>query len=51
MTDIRLFRIKGQVEEVQSKLVTLEKELRNLIEQNFMTFLGVESLLQIANVL
>lgn len=41
MADIKLFRIKGQIEEVQSKLITLEKELQTLIEQNLMTFFGV----------
>ena len=41
MADIKLFRIKGQIEEVQSKLITLEKELQTLIEQNLATFFGV----------
>ncbi len=41
MADIKLFNIKGQVEELQSKQVTLEKELQQLLEDNMNTFFGV----------
>lgn len=41
MADIKLFRISGQVEELPSKQVTLEKELQKLLEKNMMTFFGV----------
>ena len=41
MADIKLFNIKGQVRELQSKQVTLEKELQQLLEENMNTFFGV----------
>ena len=41
MADIKLFSIKNQVTELQSKQVTLEKELQNLLEKNMNTFFGV----------
>ena len=41
MADIKLFCIKGQVEELPSKQVTLEKELQKLLEENMSTFFGV----------
>lgn len=41
MADVKLFNIKGQVEELQSKQVTLEKELQQLLEENMNTFFGV----------
>lgn len=41
MADIKLFSIKGQIEELQSKEVTLEKELQMLLEENMNTFFGV----------
>ena len=41
MADIKLFNIKGQVEELPSKQVTLEKELQKLLEENMSTFFGV----------
>ena len=41
MADIKLFNIKGQVEELQSTQVTLEKELQQLLEDNMYTFFGV----------
>ena len=41
MADIKLFNIKGQVEELQSKQVSLEKELQKLLEENMSTFFGV----------
>ena len=41
MADIKLFNIKGQVEELQSKQVSLEKELKKLLEENMSTFFGV----------
>lgn len=44
MADIKLFNIKGKVEEYQSSTVTLEKELQNVIENNMETFFGVKFL-------
>ena len=41
MADIKLFNIKGKVEELPSKQVTLEKELQKLLEENMSTFFGV----------
>lgn len=41
MADIKLFTIKGQVKELPSKQVTLEKELQKLLEENMATFFGV----------
>ena len=41
MSDIKLFHIKEQVEELTSKKVTLEKDLQKLLEENMMTFFGV----------
>lgn len=41
MADIKLFNIKGKVEELHSKQVTLEKELQKLLEDNMLTFFGV----------
>lgn len=41
MADIKLFEIKGKVVELPSKLVTLEKDLQKLLEENMMTFFGV----------
>ena len=41
MADIKLFNIKGQVEELPSKQVTLEKELQKLLVENMSTFFGV----------
>ncbi len=41
MADIKLFSIKGGVEELPSKQVTLEKELQKLLEENMSTFFGV----------
>ena len=41
MADIKLFRIKGKVEELPSKQVTLEKERQKLLEENMSTFFGV----------
>ncbi len=41
MADIKLFNIKGEVEELPSKQVTLEKELQKLLEENMSTFFGV----------
>ena len=38
MADIKLFNIKGKVEEYQSSTVTLEKELQNVIENNMEQF-------------
>lgn len=36
MADLKLFNIKGTVEELPSKQVTLEKELQKLLEENTM---------------
>lgn len=44
MADIKLFNIKGKVEEIQSGNVTLEKELQTVIEKNMETFFGVKFL-------
>ena len=41
MADLKLFNIKGTVEELSSKQVTLEKELQKLLEDNMQTFFGV----------
>lgn len=41
MADIKLFRINGQVEELPSKQVTLEKELQEILEKNMTAFFGV----------
>ncbi len=41
MADIKLFSINGNVTELESKQVLLEKELQILIEQNMSTFFGV----------
>lgn len=41
MADLKLFNIKGSVEELPSKQVTLEKELQKLLEDNMQTFFGV----------
>lgn len=41
MADIKLFSIKGNVEELPSKQVMLEKELQKLLEENMSTFFGV----------
>lgn len=41
MANIRMFNIKGKVEELPSKQVTLEKELQKLLEENMDTFFGV----------
>ena len=41
MADLKLFKIKGSVEELPSKQVTLEKELQKLLEENMSTFFGV----------
>ncbi|MBQ3550552.1 MAG: DUF91 domain-containing protein [Clostridia bacterium] len=41
MADLKLFSIKGEVKELPSKQVTLEKELQKLLEENMQTFFGV----------
>ena len=41
MAEIKLFRLNGQVEELISKSVTVEKELQNIIEKNMVDFFGV----------
>ncbi len=41
MADIKLFSIRGKVEELPSKQVSLEKELQKLLEENMYTFFGV----------
>ncbi|MBN2685543.1 MAG: hypothetical protein JXR40_09715 [Pontiellaceae bacterium] len=44
MSDIKLFKINGEVRELSGKSVALEKTLQSLIEQNLETFLGVRFL-------
>ncbi len=44
MSDIKLFKINGEVQELSGKSVALEKSLQALIEQNLETFLGVRFL-------
>ncbi len=44
MSEIKLFSIKPEVEELESSKVLLEKELQNLIEKNMETFFGVKFL-------
>lgn len=41
MADLKLFNIKGTVQELPSKQVTLEKELQKLLEDNMQIFFGV----------
>lgn len=41
MADIKLFAITGQVQELPSKQVILEKDLQKLLEENMSTFFGV----------
>ena len=44
MSDIKLFKINGEVQELSGKSVALKKTLQALIEQNLETFLGVRFL-------
>jgi RecB family endonuclease NucS len=44
MSDIKLFKINEQVEELAGKSVALEKSLQVLLEGNLETFLGVRFL-------
>ena len=44
MSDIKLFKIDGDVTELEGKSVALEKSLQALIEGNLETFLGVRFL-------
>lgn len=44
MADIKLFNIKGGVQELPSKQIALEKELQKLLEENMYTFFGVNFL-------
>ena len=41
MADIKLYTIKGTVDEFPSKTVNLERKLQDLIEKNMNTFFGV----------
>ena len=41
MADIKLYDIKGQVKELPSKQVAIEKDLQRLLEENMFTFFGV----------
>ena len=41
MADIKLFDISGEVQELPSKQVALEKDLQKLLEENMLTFFGV----------
>lgn len=44
MADIKLFNIAGEVSELESGNVTLERELQTIIENNMETFFGVRFL-------
>jgi predicted transport protein len=44
VSDLKLFRIKGGVEEVPATSVTVEKSLQELVERNLETLLGVRFL-------
>ncbi|MCR4436981.1 MAG: endonuclease NucS [Clostridiales bacterium] len=44
MSDIKLFKINGAVEELPATAVSIEKELQNLIEKNMEKFFGVRFL-------
>ena len=39
MGDIKLFKIKDKVEEIEGTSMQLEKHLQNIIEENMETFL------------
>ena len=41
MADIKLFDISGEVQELPSKQVALEKDLQKHLEENMFTFFGV----------
>lgn len=41
MSDIKLFKISGEVEELKAEWSTLERELQTLIEKNMFVFFGV----------
>lgn len=41
MADIKLYDIKGQIKELPSKQVAIEKDLQRLLEENMFTFFGV----------
>lgn len=44
MAEIRLFKIRHEVEELKSKAATIEKELQSTIEKNMQEFFGVRFL-------
>ena len=44
MGDIKLFKIKDDVEEIEGTSMQLEKNLQNIIEENMEVFLGVKFL-------
>lgn len=44
MSEIKLFKIKGDIKQIVSSEVLLEKELQTLIEKNMETFFGVRFL-------
>lgn len=44
MGDIKLFKIKDEVEEIEGISMQLEKHLQNIIEENMEVFLGVKFL-------
>ena len=44
MSEIKLFKVKSEVKELESSKVLLEKELQNLIEHNMEQFFGVRFL-------
>ncbi|MBR3425998.1 MAG: hypothetical protein IKG79_08170, partial [Neisseriaceae bacterium] len=41
MANIKLFSVKDGIKELESKTVTLEKNLQKIIEDNMETFFGV----------
>ncbi|WP_256972874.1 hypothetical protein [Clostridium botulinum] len=44
MSDIKLFKINDEIEEVPATWAVLERELQTLIEKNMTIFLGLFSL-------
>ena len=46
MADIKLFSIKGEVQELSSKQMAIEKDLQKILEENMQIFFGVTFLSQ-----
>ncbi len=44
MSDIKLFKVNGNVTELDGQSVALERSLQNLLERELETFLGVRFL-------